>query len=85
LENDASIRVWKAFGVGNGKKIAPTCIYVNHQEGAQLHVKTMFPERSTVKIMTMLLRMEVTTYMTARNKVETVFFPHLTSWKTSVS
>jgi hypothetical protein len=60
LENDGSIRVWKAFGVGNGKKIAPTCIYVNHQEGTQLHVKTMFPEvqirrrQQYIKIMTML-------------------------------
>ena len=44
MEDDGSVRVWKAFGVGKGKKIAPTCIYVNHQEGTQLHVKTMFPE-----------------------------------------
>lgn len=42
-ENEGDVRVWKAFGVGQGKKISSTSIYVSHQENTKLQVKTMFP------------------------------------------
>lgn len=43
FEDDGSLRVWKAFGVGNGKKITPNCIYISHQEDTKLQVKAEFP------------------------------------------
>ena len=44
FEDDGSIRVWKAFGMGNGRKIMPNNICINHQGDTKLHVKAMFPE-----------------------------------------
>ena len=43
FEDDGSLRVWKAFGVGNGKKITPNFIYISHQEDTKLQVKAEFP------------------------------------------
>ena len=43
FEDDRSLRVWKAFGVGNGKKITPNFIYISHQEDTKLQVKAEFP------------------------------------------
>ena len=39
FKDDGRLRMWKAFGFGNGKKITPNCIYISHQEDTKLQVK----------------------------------------------
>ena len=88
FEDDGSLRVWKAFGVGNGKKITPNFIYISHQEDTKLQVKAEFPPVKIQRKATSSVnsksnnapRMKsVTIYSIAQNKLVTVFFLHLKS------
>lgn len=47
-ENDG-IRVWRAFGVGSGKKVSNESLYVSHQGNTSLLVKQPFPEIKSLR------------------------------------
>lgn len=40
---EGGIRVWKAYGIGKGKKLPDKSIYISHQEKTQLRVTIDFP------------------------------------------
>ena len=42
------VRVWKAFGIGSGKKITDKSFYVSHQSSTQLEVKEPFSQINLV-------------------------------------
>ena len=43
------IRVWKAFEIGEGKKVHDKSIYVHHQGKTQMEVKEQFPDINSVR------------------------------------
>ena len=40
---ETGIRVWKAYGIGRGKKLSVEAIYITHQESTKLQVSVDFP------------------------------------------
>jgi hypothetical protein len=43
------IRVWRAFGVGVGKKVPSAQLYISHQGNTQMRVKESFPGINSVR------------------------------------
>ena len=43
------IRVWRAFGVGKGKKVPNKSLYISHQGNTQMRVKESFPDVNSVR------------------------------------